>query len=90
MNVNWSTIAAGAAGFLTSLEELAPVASAVIPGSGAVATIIAGAAKIADSLATAAENAGEAVAPADLASLQATNARIQELNDAAAEAVAAS
>ncbi len=91
MSINWTTITAGLETALKAAEEFAPLLGLAGAGGAAAAKTIGAAAAFADAALSAASAAKTANAPgaSDLASLQAANQKLQLLNDAAAEQVAA-
>lgn len=88
--MNWSSIETALSDVAAVVEKLAPLASA-IPGVGtAAAGIIGAGATFASEALTALENEQAVISATDLASIQASAAKIQAANDTLAATIAGS
>jgi hypothetical protein len=88
--MNWQQIATDLQGFLTDIQEAAPLASAAGPEGAAIGALIGGAAKTASTVLTLIENALDPPTGSTLTSIQASVAAIQQANDALSEQVGSS
>jgi hypothetical protein len=88
MATNWTQIEQSLSGVLNVVTQIAPLAAVAGPEGAAIAGMVVSATKLAQSVLTALENTSTPPPAETLASIQASAASIQQINDGLAEQVA--